>query len=245
VVYALSVSYKIYPIIYVPTIWASLAGRHGWWGWGVWRFGLVTLGTLLGVNGALWSIWGQPFLEHTFLYHLHRLDHRHNFSPYFYPIYLSLFTPSSTSGSASLLSLAQTILRHPLTSFLPQFTLVLLAGFMLTPKLGLAFTMFVQTASFVVFNKVCTSQYFMWFLPLLPPIIPHLHLTPLKSVILVLVWVLAQALWLGMAYRLEFLGAGVYLSVWGAGLGLFGVSVWVLGEMMDGFRILRGRDKVD
>lgn len=100
------------------------------------------------------SRWGQPFLQHTFLYHFTRLDHRHNFSSYFYPIYLSLFL--STGPSPPSLTLAA--IRHPLSSFVPQFGIVLSAGFLLTPRTGLVFAMFLQTAAFVVFNKVCTSQ---------------------------------------------------------------------------------------
>jgi phosphatidylinositol glycan class M len=107
--------------------------------------------------------WGQPFLHHTYLHHLTRLDHRHNFSPYSYLIYLSLFPNSSAATLAAdstvgrCLSGVTTFLRHPLTSFLPQASLVLGAG-MMTLRTGLGFAMFFQTAAFVVFNKVCTSQ---------------------------------------------------------------------------------------
>lgn len=45
-----------------------------------------------------------------------------------------------------------------------------------------------------------------------------------------------------MAYRLEFLGRSVHLEVWGAGVVLFGVSVVILGEIMEGYG--RGFGKV-
>jgi phosphatidylinositol glycan class M len=225
----------------------------------VWRFGIITAISLLAINGTLWSMcvhflsvgkarwptfrWGDPFIGHTFLYHLTRKDHRHNFSPYFYPIYLSLFGRSTTSGLLDLL-------RHPLASFVPQATLVLGSGWILTPTAGLPFAMFVQTVAFVVFNKVCTSQvsqlrllprmrgadniqYFMWFLALIPPIIPRLHLSASRASLLIGAWIAGQAVWLGTAYRLELLAQDAFLGVWSAGIGLFGVSVWVLGELVD------------
>ena len=108
--------------------------------------------------------WGDPFLEHTFFYHLHRLDHRHNFSPYYYPIYLSSFSSSDCpSSSASglvdkVMMIALNAIRSPLASFIPQIGLVTLVGFYLTPRVGLDFAVFLQTVVFVVFNKVCTSQ---------------------------------------------------------------------------------------
>jgi phosphatidylinositol glycan class M len=99
----------------------------------------LSLGTRLTIGYR----WGHPFLEHTFIYHISRLDHRHNFSPYFYPIYLSLTSASS-------------ILRHPLASFAPQLGLSVGLGFVFGDDLGMAW--FVQTFAFVTFNKVCTSQ---------------------------------------------------------------------------------------
>ncbi|WVQ78375.1 hypothetical protein IAT38_000461 [Cryptococcus sp. DSM 104549] len=229
---ALAVSWKIYPAIYIPAIWAELSGRWGWFGGSVWRFGVIAAASFGVINGGLWLIWGQPFLEHTFLYHLTRLDHRHNFSPYFYPIYLSSFPPPLPS---SLPSSLLAILRHPLTSFLPQLSIIPLLAFLprstRTPSLALTF--FLQTALFVVFNKVCTSQYFTWFLPLLPLVLPDLKMSRRKAGQLVGGWVVSQGVWLAAAYQLELKARGVYLGVWAAGVGVFLVSVWVLGEVVD------------
>ncbi|CAK9779766.1 hypothetical protein CC85DRAFT_286267 [Cutaneotrichosporon oleaginosum] len=228
VILALAASYKIYPVIYVPAIWSALARRHGWFGAAVWRFGAIAAATALAINGALWLVWGEPFLEHTFRYHLARLDHRHNFSPYFLPIYFARTLPSD--GGALLRAL-----RHPLASFLPQFSLVLGAGFALTPRLGVESAMFFQTALFVVFNKVCTSQYFLWPLPLVPLLtFPSLTWPRLGAALAA--WVAGQALWLSQAYRLELLGESVWVRVWAAGLVLFAASVWGLGVLLAGTR---------
>lgn len=94
-------------------------------------------------------------MEESYLYHLTRLDHRHNFSPYFYLVYLT--HPSASSVSEPVLW--KRLLRSPLTSFVPQMTLTLGTGLSFgRRKEDLVFTWFVQTYAFVVFNKVCTSQ---------------------------------------------------------------------------------------
>ena len=105
------------------------------------------------------SSWGQPFLDQTYLYHLSRQDHRHNFSAYYYPIYLSFFSQSGTPSPPHLIvQTIQSIARNPLASFVPQAGLVTLIGLYITPRTSLEFAMFLQTVIFVVFNKVCTSQ---------------------------------------------------------------------------------------
>ncbi|OWZ79846.1 phosphatidylinositol glycan, class M [Cryptococcus neoformans Bt85] len=230
---ALAVSWKIYPAIYIPAIWKELSTRWGWLGVRVWRFGFIAASSFILINGALWSIWGQPFLDHTYLYHLSRLDHRHNFSPYFYPIYLSFF-PSPTASP--LPSALVAVIRHPLTSFLPQLSLIVTTSL---STCSLSFAMFLQTALFVAFNKVCTSQYFTWFLPLLPPVIPQLHLSRRETATVVVAWILAQAVWLGSAYMLELRAQSVYIVVWAAGLLVFGVSIYLLGNIIDGWEPAR------
>lgn len=101
---------------------------------------------------------------------MHRLDHRHNFSPYFYLIYLSypglppplLSTSSMTLSplpTSGILSIWRAVVQSPLTSFGPQMVLSLGTGLMFGKKReDLPFVWFVQTVCFVVFNKVCTSQ---------------------------------------------------------------------------------------
>lgn len=90
--------------------------------------------------------YGFPFLQHTYLHHVTRIDHRHNFSPYNTLLYLSSANPN-TSG-IHLESLA----------FLPQLFLSAFALPLLLAKKDLPSTMLAQTFAFVSFNKVCTSQ---------------------------------------------------------------------------------------
>ncbi len=112
------------------------------------------------LNGS----WGYPFLDESYLYHLHRLDHRHNFSPYFYLTYLT-YPALSAPPSPEPLPFWSQVLRSPSTSFLPQMGLAVGLGLLFgRKKEDLVFTWFLQTTVFVVFNKVCTSQVTSFFL---------------------------------------------------------------------------------
>ncbi|KDR73659.1 hypothetical protein GALMADRAFT_251441 [Galerina marginata CBS 339.88] len=120
------------------------------------RFTLISAGTFIALGVGCYAIWGYPFLYESYLYHLHRLDHRHNFSPYFYLTYL---TYPSLLAKFQPLNVWSQILRSPLTSFVPQMGLALGLGLLFgRRKEDLVFTWFVQTCVFVIFNKVCTSQ---------------------------------------------------------------------------------------
>ncbi|KXN90570.1 GPI mannosyltransferase 1 [Leucoagaricus sp. SymC.cos] len=133
------------------------------------------MSTQKGVHNRIHTLrWGYPFLYESSLYHLHCLDHRHNFSPYFYPTYLSYPTTI--------------ILTSPSTSFLPQLLISLVSGFLsLNPlhpknaKIDILLTWFIQTFAFILFSKVCTSQYSLWYLPLFPLLLPDLHMSRSKA----------------------------------------------------------------
>ena len=177
---------------------------------------------LLHYFAAAHNRWGSPFIEHTFLYHLHRSDHRHNFSPYFLGTYLSLFT-SDTSAQ----SLEARILASPLLSFLPQLLVVTALGYQLG-KRDVVAAMTAQTIAFVAFNKVCTSQYFLWFLWLLPLVWPSLKVGKVETGLALVAWVGGQALWLSQAYQLEFEAKPVFARVWASGLALVVVHAALL-----------------
>lgn len=88
----------------------------------------------------------MPFVEHSYTYHLTRIDHRHNFSVYNTMLHLSSL--AGREGGFKVESLA----------FIPQLFLAVVAIPALLAKTDLASTMLAQTFAFVAFNKVCTSQ---------------------------------------------------------------------------------------
>ncbi|KAG9010333.1 GPI mannosyltransferase 1 [Tulasnella sp. 427] len=243
VMFGFAVHFKIYPIIYAVSILQWLRARSpgrglggtGWLSWKQVRFAVVSGGTFAALGVAMHAIWGHPFLEHTYLYHISRRDHRHNFSLYFYPTYLSYPASASTAPMPSPSSLSAA-LSSPLLSFVPQMGLTALAGFLLAINMeDLPFAWFVQTVIFVNFNKVCTSQYFMWYMWFLPLVLPRLKMTRTAALTTLGIWVAAQAIWLSLAYRLEFLGEQVYLPLWAAGAVFLVANNFVLVKLVQAY----------
>ncbi|TIB74558.1 hypothetical protein E3Q10_00998 [Wallemia mellicola] len=219
VVMAFSVHYKIYPFIYSTSILVHLWVKHRSIRLLLW-FSVVSLVAFAAINAAMYNIYGMDFLQATYLYHIGRKDHRHNFTPYFYPTYL---TYSSDEGL------------HPAFSLIPQ--LVLALGLGVYGAIDLPLAWFFQTFAFVTFNRVCTSQYFLWYIWLLPVVLPSLKLSKRKKITLPILWISAQAVWLSIAYKLEFLGQPVFIPLWIASLFWFIINVYVLGSLIRSTRI--------
>ncbi|KIJ16801.1 glycosyltransferase family 50 protein, partial [Paxillus involutus ATCC 200175] len=195
------------------------------------RFALLSAGTFFGLGALCYAIWGYPFLYESYIYHTDRLDHRHNFSPYFYLIYLT-YPGQDNSFNSFALPLWRRLLRSPLTSLIPQLSLSLGAGLLFGGRTtDLPFAWFVQTYAFVLFNRVCTSQYFLWYTLFLPLLAPRMRFSWSG----VAVWAGTQALWLAEAYKLEFLGEQVFFSLWLRSLVYVAGHAWVLGKMMEGY----------
>eukprot|EP00366_Plasmodium_knowlesi_P003118 XP_002260615.1 mannosyltransferase, putative [Plasmodium knowlesi strain H] len=108
-------------------------------------------------------MYGYTFLHESFIYHLVRRDHRHNFSLFFYLMYLTI------EGNSKII---------PLITFVPQAVLVALFGFKYA-RANLELSMFLQTLAFIAMNKVCTSQYFIWCLPFIPVVLHSITLNRL------------------------------------------------------------------
>lgn len=107
---------------------------------------MSSLTTFSALDVIMYAIYSTPFLTHTFLHHLTRIDHRHNFSPYNTLLHLSSASPRDTG------------LQFESLAFLPQLTLSAIFIPLALAKKDLAGTMLAQTFAFVAFNKVCTSQ---------------------------------------------------------------------------------------
>ncbi|KAG6885882.1 hypothetical protein C0993_008401 [Termitomyces sp. T159_Od127] len=131
----LSTHWKIYPVIYGVACLGVIGGAEKAIGWKGYlralvnaktvRFTVLSAGTFFVLGGVCYSIWGYPFLYESYLYHAHRLDHRHNFSPYFYLTYLTYPTPGATVRRTDLWT---RIARSPLASFVPQMGLAVGTG---------------------------------------------------------------------------------------------------------------------
>jgi phosphatidylinositol glycan class M len=193
---------------------------------------LISAGTCLLVTTlCYWSrAGGIKFLEETYFYHLWRKDIKHSFSVYFYFLYLSSNpTVESFSNSASTSVLFIFLQRYSgLLTFFPQLVVTGIISHKYYHSLGLCF--FLQTLAFVVFNKVCTVQYFIWYFSLLP--LAFVSLPPNKRSVAALavasifvLWLVAQIIWLFTAFQLEFKGENVFFRLWIAGILFFWVNV--------------------
>ncbi|KAJ1892257.1 GPI mannosyltransferase 1 [Kickxella alabastrina] len=229
--FGLAVHLKIYPIVYaLPLLVALDSTTYGAQPssqarlLNVYRvkFFAISAGVFMLLSVVMYGAYGREFVDETYVYHVTRKDHRHNYSMWFFPIYLEFHSSAS--------------LAMGLLSFLPQVAVVATIG--LVYGKDLYFAAFAQTFAFVAYNKVCTAQYFMWYVCFLPVVWPYnaQRLWP-KGAALLAIWFGSQALYLQQAYRLEFLGENTFAWLWLAGLAIFASNNWILQQIIASQRI--------
>jgi phosphatidylinositol glycan class M len=192
-------------------------------------FLVTSLSTFVGLTwlGVQW--YGEEALEEGLLYHFSRVDHRHNYSMYWYWIYLAIARPETNLKLMGRLLL------------IPQVVLLLYSSLgIASHNLGLA--MFVQTYLFVTHNKVITAQYFTWYLCLLPLCSDSLALTRHVQIALLGLG-LSIVFWLGSAYCLEMLGLAVHRLVWVASVVYFFANVNLMGALLRSYKTKQGQKK--
>ncbi|KAL3994027.1 Mannosyltransferase (PIG-M) family protein [Acanthocheilonema viteae] len=206
----LAVHLKLYPIIYLPSIFLSLSSvslSTGWIDYGKrlvsnakgYIFSLIFSSSLLALVVICYMLYGVPYVNEALLYHLHRSDTRHNFSPYFYLLYLT----ASNTQLSQLISFC---------AFIPQASLIIWLAFRYHDDLP--FCWLITTAAFVSFNKVCTSQYFIWYICLLPIAQRSIKISTTKAIYIIILWFVGQAFWLYSAYLFEFQGVNTFFFIW-------------------------------
>ena len=227
--FGLAVHFKIYPIIYLPTIlvyiyfhmdYLSLKEKFK----KCFSYCFFSGLTCLSLIGVFYWLYGYEFLYESYLYHVVRSDNRHNFSVYFYYLYLDGALIEKSSKIISLLA------------FLPQFVALLALSWNTTRK-TLYSTIFTQTFIFVMFNKVCTVQYFIWYISIFGFTLQSYFYEKMKnktraySLVVLLIWItiwfIGQGIWLSYAYRLEFLGQNTFFEIWCSSILFFMINTGI------------------
>jgi len=230
ILHGIAVHAKVYPIIYslsfvayfgrvsdAPTFITSFPGFVAVWVRRCLRpaplvFALAFVATFSGLTYMAVILYGREALDEGLLYHLTRVDHRHNYSMWWYPIYLAR---RQTPGVLLMI---------------PQAVLLLVTSLGMD---DLGWTLFVQTYLFVTLNKVITAQYFTWYLCLLP--LCRFHIS--KRLVYASLGVgVSMLIWLGSAYFLEMQGLPVHRIVWMASVAYFGANIHLLRVLIASYR---------
>lgn len=243
---ALAIHFKLYPVIYLPAVMLYLAPRDkpfisrvpilNWFNPLNLRFLALVIGSLAVCTYVMYLFYDYEFLFHSYLYHLTRLDHRHNFSVYNTLLYLKSASKSAVSmvsWSSPLTSLAENVEKF---AFIPQLTILAILVPLLLARENLFGCLFIQTFAFVTFNKVMTSQYFIWFLIFLPHYLATsslLQKSKVRAIVMLVLWVLTQASWLSFAYQLEFLGENTFAQLFLSSALFFLTNCYITGVLIE------------
>lgn len=189
-------------------------------------------------TAACYAAYGQRFLDDAILYHVGRIDHRHNLSPYWLQMYLGLFEQQHTASGTSQLT-------SSLFAFIPQMLMLVVVAWVL--RKNAAHAVALETMLFVAFNKVCTVQYFVWYLPFVPFVLYSASDHPgsyggLK--IGIALWAIALGLWMLNGKRLEFDGEDTFVPLWACSIFFFIAQVF-LSILMLRIALRRQKEKRD
>ncbi|GMS84289.1 hypothetical protein PENTCL1PPCAC_6464, partial [Pristionchus entomophagus] len=241
---ALAVQLKLYPILIILPIYLHsidtetktpithiLNLRHG--DRSIWErvkmlingrgllYALITVVSFAVTQLFFYSLYGDEFLYESLIYHLKRIDIRHNFSIYFYPLYLV----EGNEWMSTLISKG---------AFIPQLVSTLL--FSIRYSNDLAFSSFLSLYAFVALNKVCTSQYFVWYISFLPVIASSIEMSQTESILLIILWWIGQGLWLFPAYLFEFQGMATFEWIWISSLVFFVINMYIMIRLCRSYR---------
>jgi phosphatidylinositol glycan class M len=198
-------------------------------------FLLASLVTFATLTYLAVLFYGNIALEEGLLYHFSRVDHRHNYSMFWYWIYLARGRSSQlatfTTQNSSFLTLGRVLL-------IPQMILLLYSSLGIAPY-DLHFCLFLQTFLFVAQNKVMTAQYFTWYLCLLPLCADRIRWNNRRCRVALSSLGVSIGVWLGCAFVLEMKGLAFHGQVWVASIGFFLANVNLFRAILMNYRGFR------
>ena len=243
-VFGFAVHFKIYPIIYAPAIYLYLINKiynnnknnkklnnfiqkinfpifliiKNFFKYYSLIYILISSLTFLFLLLIFYYLIDYKFLYEYLLYHIIRKDHRHNYSMFYYLIYLTY-----NSKLSKFLSLI---------TFFPQIILILLTTLLKYENINLC--LILLTMIFVVFNKVITAQYFIWYLCLMPLIVDRNLLfneKKKKGIFLAGIWMFFEIIWNSFSHLLEFNGKNKFIEMWLIDVCFFLVNCIIIKEI--------------
>lgn len=189
--------------------------------------GLATVVTFVIPTVLCYTWYHKEYLDEALLYHFYREDHRHNFSPYFYHMYLNMGRRSIEQVALGAgVPLPRSIYDSNIIAFVPQMLMLAFVAWKL--RANIAHACCIETILFVAFNKVCTVQYFVWFIPFLAFIFAEFFddrssrqkqlraplTSPMGVASMSLFWFSSVVVWMSTAVELEFNGKQWFRQVW-------------------------------
>lgn len=185
---------------------------------------LSVLKVLIFTTGIFYLLYNYQFLYESVIYHFVRKDTRHNFSLYFYLQYLN---------SAEV----RVNIFEKLLTVMPQLVLIILISFhFCRTRQTIQFALLLIAFIMVTYNPVITSQYFVWFLSLLPLTVNNFRSLTIKQVIILpTLWFLGQGMWLLCAYFLEFKGINSFDFIWLASVIFFIINIIIVQILIENY----------
>lgn len=209
--FGLSVHLKIYPIIYGFPLILYMDRKIGvtkrtsvflnplnWFTVKKLKFFGTSAVVFFSLLYIFYQMYGFDFLYESYIYHSERVDHRHNFSfNYYFEYFFYDELPENKYFVRKL-------------GFVAQWGLVSFVGMRFYHDLTSAIAL--QTYIFVMFNRVCTAQYFLWYMIFMPLVaIKCPPLLSLKRTIITLVIMLLANLMVNLSNApLELFGLPSY-----------------------------------
>src|SRR5690606_4614986 len=125
-----------------------------------------------------------------------------------------------------------------LITFAPQVALIILSTLFLFQNINLC--LLILTMIFVTFNKVVTAQYFLWYICLIPLIVPNNKLFDYRKhggkviygLVLFVVWLFFELIWNSYSHRLEYKGENLFLEIWIINCFFFLVNSVIIKELI-------------
>lgn len=204
---------RLFPVIYVLPLAIALTPSPADISFSSYSKALVFASSsvlaLLVLTISAFFAYGSDAITEAYLFHLRRVDARHNFSVLWHSTYLE----SAIGGPGA---------PGPLSGW-GTWVATIMGAIVATRDPSLA--ALVATLCFVACNGVVTAQYFNWWAALMPLIATRSRITPRLACCVGCIWTAAELHWLFWAYKLEFRGEPVHHMVGGAAIAFFAANV--------------------